>query len=158
VEVDEALSRLFALERQVFHFFVERRKGLPSGMDHPTRLQMHVLAAILDRGGMYVSEVADLLGTGIPAASQLLGSLEARGWCRREMSVADRRRHRVTVSPAGQELVQAGRRRRREQLAALLGALTPKEREQLVGLAERMAQLASQLEAVGEGPPLGGGR
>ncbi len=147
--VAEAVAELTALHGELLGAVVERRRGRPAG--GPTRLQEFALLAIRDHGGMGVSELSTLLEISPATTSQLLGLMERRGWLRREMLPADRRRHRVSVTESGDEVVRGLERRRRERLALLLAAFNDQERAQLLALAHRLLEILRRSEAPGEG-------
>jgi len=142
LSIEETVERIAALERRSLNLLVERRRDRPAGV--PTRLQAHVLLAARERGALPVSEVALLLEIAPATASQLLTAIEERGWLQRGIVAHDRRRHEVTVTPAGLQVLQQVEERRRARLARLLTELSAQEREQLVGLAERLAGLLSR--------------
>jgi DNA-binding MarR family transcriptional regulator len=146
--VAETVAELTSLHREMLGAVVERRRGHPPG--GPTRLQEFALLAIRDRGGMGVSELGTLLEISSATTSQLLGAMERRGWLQREMLAADRRRHRVSLTAAGEELVRGLEQRRRERLARLLAAFSGEERGQLITLARRLLEILRRSENPGE--------
>lgn len=141
--VDDTIEQLTALRRDTLNVFVERRRQRPDGA--PTRIQEHVLLAIRDRGRLQVSEVASLLGIAPATTSQLLTAMEEKGWLQRSILPQDRRRHQVTLTSAGQEVVQQLESRRRERFARLLAELSAEERAQLVTLAHRVVELIARM-------------
>jgi DNA-binding MarR family transcriptional regulator len=142
LDVEQTLARLAALQPQILGAVVERRAKRPDG--GPTRLQEFALLAIRDRRGMQVSELSALLETSAATTSQLLTAMEERGWLRREMLPEDRRRHQVTLTAAGAEMVQQMERRRRERFARVLGELSGEERAQFVALAGRLVEIVTR--------------
>ena len=84
----------------------------------------------------------------------LLNELEERGLITRRRDPADRRRHIVELSPAGDETLDAAQRRMARAEDELLAALTPAERETLHELLSRA--VTGQLNAgacMAEAPP-----
>ena len=144
--VADAAARLSALQRHVL-VFAERRRRPPGTL--PTRLQEHVLRAIGERGAVDVSEIAGMLEIGRPTASQLLGTMEGRGWLERGLRPEDRRRHAVRLTAQGGAMLQEAEARRARRIAAVLQALTAEERAQVVRLAERLVEVLAA-EAGGE--------
>lgn len=68
----------------------------------------------------------------------LIDGLEAKGLVRRRPHEHDGRRVLVTLSPDGTGLLETHRDRYRAGLEALLGDLTPSERDQLSRLLRRV--------------------
>lgn len=136
----EAADRLLSMTN-LFQMTMDRRHARPAG--EPTRLQSFLLmAAARHDGAMTVSELAPLLDVSPATASQMVGTLEARGWVSRAFDPHDHRRHVVALTTAGQEMVEQSRRRRRDRLVAVLSQLSGAERADLVRLALRVAEAA----------------
>lgn len=136
----------------LFSMTMDRRHARPPG--EPTRLQHFLLQAILRRDAMALSDLAPLLDVSPATASQMVGTMEARGWVARGFDPLDRRRHVVRVTEAGTAVVQRARQRQRARLVAVLEQLTAEERAELVQLAERVASVV--MRAGPEGGPAGG--
>ena len=64
----------------------------------------------------------------------LLNPLEADGLVARERDPADRRRHLVTLMPAGEKLLASASRAQKDTEDALFASLDHQQREQLRGL------------------------
>ena len=139
VGVEEVLAHLSDLRQRLFGFFVERRTRQEGEI--PTRLQLHLLNRLSDRGGSTVSEIASFLGVSRPTASQLATTLAERGWVTREMERADRRRHRVVLTEEGLSLVRKRQAAREAQLRRVVAGLTVEERASLLRLSERIGAL-----------------
>ena len=67
--------------------------------------QLKALVTLTARHGMTVSEVAEALGVGKPAASMLVDRLTQHGYVTRHEDPNDRRRTVVTPTVVGEELV-----------------------------------------------------
>jgi MarR family transcriptional regulator, organic hydroperoxide resistance regulator len=67
--------------------------------------QLKALVTLTARRGMTVSEVAEALGVGKPAASMLVDRLTQHGYASRHEDPDDRRRTVVTPTQAGEDLV-----------------------------------------------------
>lgn len=96
-----------ALEAQHALFHALTRLSAPDWMelDLPTG-QLKALVTLGMREGMTVSEVADALHVGKPAASMLIDRLVQQGYVERSEDPSDRRRAIVVPSAAGAELVE----------------------------------------------------
>ena len=144
VTVAEAVRELGALQRRTLDLFIERRHLREEGQ--PTRLQGHVLRAICEKRAMEVSAIARLLEVSPATTSQLLTTMEEKGWLERTLVPNDRRRHRVVLTPAGEAVVRDLETRRTERITAVLAALSAEERAHLVALARRVVDLLGQLQ------------
>lgn len=130
----EVVQRLVALAR-------ERRRRTPS--EGPTRLQRFVLLMAADRKALSVSDIVERLDAGAATASQLIRTMEDRGWLKRSLDPADRRRHLLSLTPDGDRLVAQVRAHQRARMRLLLEQLDSTERANLVALVERVATIAA---------------
>ncbi len=96
-----------ALEAQHALFHAMTRLNAPEWMelDLPTG-QLKALVTLGMHEGMTVSEVADALHVGKPAASMLVDRLVQQGYVERSEDPSDRRRAIVVTSPIGADLVE----------------------------------------------------
>ncbi|WP_432506979.1 MarR family winged helix-turn-helix transcriptional regulator [Kineococcus arenarius] len=79
---------------------------------------MHtVLLVVADHGAQRVGALAERIGTDPSTVSRQTAELVRRGLLRRRPDPEDGRACRVEVTPAGQDVVAATLRRRRERLA-----------------------------------------
>jgi DNA-binding MarR family transcriptional regulator len=96
----------------------------------PLRLkprQLHVLRYLDAAGRISQTELAD--GIGVDAANlvETLDALEAAGLIRREIDAQDRRRRRISLTPAGLRKLRAGLRAAEQADEDVLGTLEPRE-------------------------------
>jgi DNA-binding MarR family transcriptional regulator len=93
---------------------------------HVTPSQSRALRVIsLDEDGVRPSALADQLRIAPRSATDVVDTLEERGWVRRTPDPTDRRATTLTLTPAGRELVTAiddVRRRASEQVLDVLSA------------------------------------
>lgn len=117
---------------------VHRSKGLPkparswmltTGL---TMAQLRALMTLDDGDQLTVGQLAEVLGVGMPAASSIVDRLVEVGLADRRQDPADRRRVVVRATPIGSERVAALRQGPREVVLAVIGRMTPAEREHLV--------------------------
>lgn len=123
----------------LFRATMERRHERPAG--EPTRLQQFLLSSIHHRDGVTLSDLAPLLDVSAATASQMVGTLETRGWVGRGFDPADRRRHVIRLTAEGEQVVLRTQDRRRARLMRVLDQLSGEERWELVRLAQRVAGL-----------------
>lgn len=133
----------------LFQMTMDRRRARPVG--EPTRLQSFLLMAIARHGTMTVSELAPLLDVSAATTSQMVGTLETRGWVSRAFDPRDHRRHVLELTTEGHEMVERSRMRRRERLVEILSRLSGTDRAELVRLAERVAMAAAEAAPQPEG-------
>jgi len=93
--------------------------------------QFHLLGLLHDRGAMTQGELGNLTGIAPSVLVQLLNPLEDGGRISRDRDPADRRRHVVTLTPAGRKHLDRAARAQREAEDELLAGLTTNQREQL---------------------------
>ena len=91
----------------------------------------HLLGLLHDRGAMSQGELGNLMGIAPSVLVQLLNPLEDDGRISRDRDPADRRRHVVTLTPAGKKHLDRAARAQREAEDELLTSLTSNQREQL---------------------------
>ena len=89
--------------------------------------QLHVLRYLDAAGVMSQTELAD--GISVDAANlvETLDQLEADGLIRRETDANDRRRRRISLTPAGLRKLRAGLRAAEQADDDVLGTLEPRE-------------------------------
>src|SRR5438552_5565120 len=104
--------------------------------------QVSILAAIRDRPGIGVAELAAAEGTSVPSMSVHIDRLEAGGLVtRRRQEASDRRRVGLSLTPEGARVLRTVRSRRTAWLAARLEALSAGERTAVAAAIEPLAAL-----------------
>lgn len=120
------------------HIPPELKAGLDSKSLAPRHVQAMNIIALAER--IMVSELADRLGIGRPAASQIATELEAAEWVVR---LPDKRDHRrVWLSLADDRKAEMERycRRRIAPLVAVLSQMPPGDRSMFLDGLERLAR------------------
>ncbi len=113
--------------------------------------QFQLLGLLHDRGAMTQGQLGTLMSIAPSILVGLLNPLEADGRITRERDPADRRRHVVTLTPAGKKHLDRAARAQREAEDEVLAGLSAVEREQLRQL---LLVLRDRSECPGE--PQGG--
>jgi DNA-binding MarR family transcriptional regulator len=108
--------------------------------------QYAALVTLSKRGEMTLGELASAEGVAPPSMTRTAAHLELAGLVLRRPDPLDRRVARVTLSPAGAELVEQARSRRELYLAEHLAALDPTEREVLAQAAGLIGRLAGEAQ------------
>jgi len=96
--------------------------------------QFHLLGLLHDRGATTQRELGALMDIDPSMLVTLLNPLEAAGYLSRDRDPADRRRHVVTLTPAGERQLERAAQAQRDAESELLAALTAAQREQLRAL------------------------
>jgi MarR family 2-MHQ and catechol resistance regulon transcriptional repressor len=105
------------------------------GMTPP---QLAVLEALLHLGPMSQGELGRKLLRSNPNMTAVLDNLERNGWLQRERSPEDRRVVVVSLTPEGRGLITKVFPAHSAHIAALMGALTAEEQEQLGALCKKL--------------------
>jgi DNA-binding MarR family transcriptional regulator len=121
--VDE-LTPILAGERSAFAHHCHQRQ---ISMTHLILMMM-----IDKQGPLPMSRVAEILGSGLPTATGLVGRMEERGLVRREHDTRDRRVVLVTLTDAGGSELRSLQSARRQRMVAAITHLTEVERAQLL--------------------------
>src|SRR5215208_5389452 len=96
--------------------------------------QFQVLGLLHDHGGLAQGELVKEMGVAPSILVTLLNPLETDGLVTRERDPGDRRRHLVTLTPAGEKQLARASRAQKETEDELFASLDADQREQLRGL------------------------
>lgn len=96
------------------------------------------LTAIAAKPGMSQSELCRETGLDKSAAVAVIDDLSRRGWIVRDRSGADRRRHVLSITPAGERALDDLVRRTRTVEAPVLSCLTDLEKTMLMALLDKV--------------------
>jgi DNA-binding MarR family transcriptional regulator len=105
----------------------------------PERLSL--LSVVTFAGPQTIGDLAEIEGVSAPAISRIVSSLEATGYAARERNRTDAREVRVSATARGKRLVEKGRRRRLEIIAAMFEGLDRKDIAALNDIAGILARL-----------------
>jgi len=103
--------------------------------------RLSALSVVVFAGPVALSDLAKAEQVRLPTISRLIKDLEREGLVRRMKVQDDARVQRVTATARGKKLLQEGRRRRIERLAADLAELSPAEWRVLGEAADLMERL-----------------
>src|SRR4051794_12729317 len=96
--------------------------------------QFQILGLLHDHGGLAQRDLVQTMDMAPSMLVTLLNPLEADGLVSRERDPADRRRHLVTLTPAGEKQLASASRAQKETEDALFASLDADQRGQLRGL------------------------
>ncbi len=115
--------------------------------DHDVTLPQYRTLVVLAYGGSTrLADLASTLSVSPSTATRMCDRLVRKGLATRTRDEIDRREVKLDVTEEGRQLVQKIMERRREEVGAILGAIPPASRRQLVSSLEMLAR------AVGEAP------
>jgi DNA-binding MarR family transcriptional regulator len=103
-----------------------------------TATQRIALLELFAAAPIRLNELAGLIGTSAATASRAVDGLVHLGLVERVPDEQDRRAVRIDLTRRGRRLVGERRRRSAAAFAPAVAELAPRERDQLVGLLERM--------------------
>lgn len=112
----------------------------PYGLSLP---QWVVLSCIWREGALTIGELANLIGTGLPATSRIVDRMAERGFVVRHSDEADNRITIVDVTSRGRELDHLANFHETIN-SLLLDGFTKKERKLVFALLQRMEQSAEK--------------
>src|SRR5215211_8350966 len=93
--------------------------------------QFQILGLLHDHGGLAQRDLVQTMDMAPSMLVTLLNPLEADGLVARERDPADRRRHLVTLTPAGEKQLASASRAQKDTEDALFASLDNDQREQL---------------------------
>src|SRR3954471_388736 len=96
--------------------------------------QFQILGLLHDHGGLAQSDLVREMGVAPSILVTLLNPLEADGLVARERDPGDRRRHLVTLTQSGEQLLASASRAQKDTEDALFASLDDNQREQLRSL------------------------
>lgn len=109
------------------------------------RHQLRALFVLVRSGPMSVGRLAERTEASLASTSSLADRLARSGHVEREPDPSDRRRVLVSVTPAGQELVDRFETRFHDRFERLIGAMRPDRRVALEAGLEDMIRAADEL-------------
>jgi len=118
----EVVDALLEASRAMVALAVRSLAGLDADVTLPQFRTLVVLAA---HGPQRAVDVAAELGVNPSTGTRMCDRLVRKGLVRRARISGDRRVVRLTLTPAGRDLVNEVTRRRREELARIVAAIPP---------------------------------
>lgn len=94
--------------------------------------QFRTLALLHYNGKACLSNVADFIGSSLPAASRMMDGLVAKNLVARAGCPDDRRQISLELTPLGRKLFVESRQATRHQLAVHLAGLSPEQKQGIV--------------------------
>ncbi|MCL4422050.1 MAG: MarR family transcriptional regulator [Actinobacteria bacterium] len=107
--------------------------------------QYRALVVLASKGPQRVASLAEALGVTPPTATRMCDRLVRKGLLKRRISREDRREVRLTIAPAGQELVTEVTRRRRLEIARILSKISVEDQQAMAELFGKLTRAAGEV-------------
>src|ERR671933_726832 len=127
----EVVEALLAASRALVGVAARSLAGVDADV---TLAQFRTLMVLASRGPQRAVDIATELGVNPSTGTRMCDRLVRKGLVRRARRAGDRRVVRLVLTQAGKELVAEVSRRRREELARLVGAIPPGHYIELVDM------------------------
>jgi DNA-binding MarR family transcriptional regulator len=143
---DELVDTVLAASRALV---AVAARSLAAAGNEVTLPQYRALVVLAAAGPQGMAELAAALAVNPSTATRLCDRLVRKGLVRRHRQAGDRRLVRIALTAAGRDLVAEVTRRRRAELARLLGALPPGQHEPVIAAFRAFAAAAGELPQPG---------
>ncbi|GAA5190582.1 hypothetical protein GCM10023322_46070 [Rugosimonospora acidiphila] len=140
---EDLVDALLSASRAVMAMAARSLAGLDAEVTLP---QYRALVVLASRGPQRMVDISNELGVNPSTGTRMCDRLARKKLIRRYRSSADRREVRLTLTPAGRQLVEQVIGRRREELTRLVEAMPRTWHRPVIGA------LRSVADAVGEVP------
>lgn len=120
-------------------------RSLGAAGEEVTLAQYRALVVLASRGPQRVIDLAGFLDVTASTATRMCDRLARKGLIRRQRLTSDRRTVRVSISPAGRQLVAAVTERRRHEIHEIVGRLSVEEQHQLITTLRMFADAAGEV-------------
>ena len=134
-------------------------RSLGDSADDATLAQYRALVVLASRGRQRVGDLAAALDVTPSTAGRMCDRLARKGQIRRHRARDDRRAVRVSITPAGRQVLDAATARRRALIAAVMSRLPAAEQATVAGALAAFAGAAGEVpdsEWPGGGPAAAG--
>ena len=124
-----------ALAHDLLHVTMQMMRSIAQNMHRsPHAIAPAQVAALMrmKQAPVAMSELARHLGVSVPTVSKSIDVLADRGWVERWVDPSDRRQTIARLTPEGRRVTAAMKRQSEKHVAALLAALTPRQRAQVM--------------------------
>jgi len=143
---DELVDTVLAASRALV---AVAARSLAVAGDEVTLPQYRALVVLAARGPQGTAELAAALAVNPSTATRMCDRLVRKGLVRRHRQAGDRRMVRIALTAAGRDLVTEVTRRRRAELARLLGALPPDQHQPVIAAFRAFAAAAGEMPQQG---------
>ena len=119
-------------------------RSLAAAEDTVTLPQFRLLVVLATRGPLKLAGVAEQLAVNPSTALRMVERLEANESVDRSANPEIRREIVIRLTPAGQRVVDDVTTQRRQEIAAIVAAMRPKDRKQLIKALSAFADAAGE--------------
>ena len=142
-------------EELLYAMFRFKKSGLSFSSQFNIRIgEFYMMKNILensqDAKNTYVLDIQDNLYVTKPAVSQMLNSLENKGYIKREINKSDRRKIVITLTEDGKKILEKMQNNVDNVIGEIILRFGEEDTEQLIKLINRFADISEQTEN-GEG-------
>jgi DNA-binding MarR family transcriptional regulator len=120
-------------------------RSLADAAEEVTLPQYRSLVVLASRGPQSVAELAEGVGVTPPTATRMCDRLVRKGLVRRRADRRDRRAVRIALTGEGRRLVDSVTRRRRREIARLLGSIPTEAQRSLVESLQLLAEAGGEV-------------
>jgi DNA-binding MarR family transcriptional regulator len=120
-------------------------RSLGESADDATIAQYRALVVLASRGPQRMGELAAALDVTPSTIGRMCDRLARKGHIRRHRARDDRRAVRVSITPAGREVVDAATARRRALIAAVLARLPSGQQDAVAAALRAFAEAAGEI-------------
>lgn len=119
---------------------IKRQQGPVEGLKHSEIAVLYCVKMKLDEGvpGIKVSEISSMLRVTAPSVTQLIKSLEAKGYILRQASESDRRTVQIRLTEKGEDAIKTAMDALYETYVELVEYLGEEESIHLADLMEKV--------------------
>jgi DNA-binding MarR family transcriptional regulator len=150
---DELVDTVLAASRALV---AVAARSLAAAGDEVTLPQYRALVVLAASGPQGTADLAAALAVNPSTATRMCDRLVRKGLVRRHRQAGDRRTVRIALTPAGRDLVAEVTKRRRAELARLLGMLPQAQHEPVIAAFQAFAEAAGEIPAPGAALGWGG--
>jgi DNA-binding MarR family transcriptional regulator len=119
-------------------------RSLAGAAEEVTLPQYRALVVLASRGPQRVNSLAEALDVTSSTATRMCDRLIHKGLVRRRTARTDRREVRITLTAAGQQLVDEVTRRRRAEISQILVNIPEFEQAAIIDLFDKLAAAAGE--------------
>lgn len=139
---DELTDALVGASRALVAVAARSLAGLA---EEVTLAQYRVLVELAARGPQRVADLAGALAVQPSTATRMCDRLAAKRLVRKRRTSRDRRAVRVSLTPTGRDLLREVARRRRVEIAEILGRLATEDRRLVLTALRAFAEAAGEV-------------
>lgn len=119
-------------------------RSLAGAAEEVTLPQYRALVVLASRGPQRVLSLAEALNVTPSTATRMCDRLVRKGLARRRTARTDRREVRITLTAAGQQLVDEVTRRRRAEISQILARIPQSEQAAIIDLFDKLTAAAGE--------------